>query len=98
MMRLTQHLARLVGAFGWIVFASGTPLAAQGVGAALVTRYVAAFNAHDINALADIIAPGYVQHNGRTGQGLAGLQAAMKGYFETFPDMRMQLDDLIADG
>jgi predicted ester cyclase len=97
-------IGRLVGAFAFalfcIVFASGRPLSAQGTGAGalLVARYVAAFNAHDVNALADVIAEKYVQHNGRTGQGLAGLQAAVKGYFETFPDMHMQLDDLIADG
>jgi len=100
MMRLVQDLARLVCALGCIVMATGAPLTAQGtgVGASLVGRYVAAFNAHDLNALTEVIAQEYVQHNGRTGQGLAGLQAAMKGYFDTFPDMHMQLDDLIADG
>ena len=100
MMRLVQDLAWLVVALGCIVLASGAPLTAQGtgVGASLVGRYVTTFNAHDLDALAEVIAQGYVQHNGRTGQGLAGLQAAMKGYFDTFPDLHMQLDDLITDG
>jgi predicted ester cyclase len=64
-------------------------------GAALVDRYVAAFNNHDANALAEVIAEKYVQHNGRAGQGLAGTQATVRGYFETFPDMHMQLEDTI---
>jgi predicted ester cyclase len=57
--------------------------------AVLVARYVAAFNAHDAEGFRDIVAANYVQHNGRTGQGLAGLQAALRTYFQTFPDFRM---------
>jgi predicted ester cyclase len=68
------------------------------VGAALVDRYVAAFNNHDASALTDVIAEKYLQHNGRAGQGLAGTQATVKEYFETFPDMHMQLEDLIMSG
>jgi len=68
------------------------------VAAALVDRYVAAFNNHDANALAGVIAENYLQHNGRAGQGLAGTQATVRSYFETFPDMHMQLEDLIVSG
>jgi predicted ester cyclase len=67
-------------------------------GAALVERYVAAFNAHDADAFRDVIAENYVQHNGRAGQGLAGTQATFRGYFQTFPDMHLQVDDLIVSG
>jgi predicted ester cyclase len=67
-------------------------------GVALVDRYVAAFNAHDADAFRDVIASNYIQHNGRAGQGLAGTQATLRGYFETFPDMHLQVDDLIMDG
>jgi hypothetical protein len=42
--------------------------------------------------------PDYVQHNGRAGQGLLGTQATFRGYFQTFPDMHLEVDDLIADG
>jgi predicted ester cyclase len=72
--------------------------AAPNPGAALVDRYVAAFNSHDINAFRDVIADNYAQHNGRAGQGLAGTQATIRGYFETFPDMHTQLDDVIVGG
>jgi predicted ester cyclase len=77
-----------------------TPLHAQdtSIGRTLVERYVAAFNNHDVSALADVIAEKYLQHNGRAGQGLAGTQATIKSYFETFPDMHMQLEDTIISG
>jgi predicted ester cyclase len=70
----------------------------QRPGAALVERYVAAFNAHDADAFRDVIADNYVQHNGRAGQGLLGTQATFRGYFQTFPDMHVQIEDLIMDG
>jgi predicted ester cyclase len=66
--------------------------------AALLDRYIAAFNAHDVDAFAGFVAPGYVQHNGRAGQGLAGLQAVLRGYFQTFPDFHMAVDDRIFGG
>jgi hypothetical protein len=46
--------------------------------AALGERYVAAFNAHDAEAFGEIVAANYIQHNRRTGPGLAGLQAALR--------------------
>ncbi len=81
-------------ALGALALAASCTLAsAQGAGhsqqpgAALVERYVLAFNAHDADAFRDVIANDYVQHNGRAGQGLAGTQATLRGYFQTFPDM-----------
>jgi predicted ester cyclase len=66
--------------------------------AALLKRYVAAFNAHDAAGFKDIVAENYIQHNGRAGQGLAGLQAAASQYFQTFPDFHMQLEDSVMNG
>ncbi len=66
--------------------------------AALLERYVAAFNAHDVDAFRSTIAEGYIQHNGRAGQGLAGLQAAVRQYFQTFPDFHMTLEDSVLSG
>ena len=92
-------------ALGAVAFAASCALAlAEGTGPgqqqgpALVERYVAAFNAHDADAFREVIADNYVQHNGRAGQGLAGTQATLRGYFATFPDMHAQVDDLIIDG
>lgn len=63
--------------------------------AALLDRYIAAFNAHDPGALKAVVATDYVQHNGRAGQGLAGLQATVTGYFQTFPDFHLTLEDSV---
>jgi predicted ester cyclase len=86
--------------FAGLALAGLQPLRAENAstGAALVDRYVAALNNHDVKAFADVIADKYVQHNGRAGQGLAGTQATFKSYFETFPDMHMQVEDIIVGG
>jgi predicted ester cyclase len=67
----------------------------QTANAALLDKYVAAFNAHDAAPFKDVIAENYVQHNGRAGQGLAGLQATARLYFQTFPDFHMALEDSV---
>jgi predicted ester cyclase len=99
---LQQHSAAAltVLALAGGAFAGMTALKAQnaGVGTALVDRYVAALNNHDLGAFAEVIADRYVQHNGRAGQGLAGTQATFKSYFETFPDMHVKVEDTIIGG
>jgi predicted ester cyclase len=65
---------------------------------AILDRYVAAFNAHDVGAFRDVIAAAYIQHNGRAQPGMAGTQAALRGYFETFPDFHMEIEDRIFGG
>jgi hypothetical protein len=64
---------------------------------ALLDRYAAAFNAHDLAGFRDVIAENYIQHNGRAGQGLAGLQVTLGGYFQTFPDFHMQVEDRVRE-
>jgi predicted ester cyclase len=66
--------------------------------AALLSKYVAAFNAHDAAALRDVVADQYIQHNGRAGQGVAGLEATVRQYFQTFPDFHMTLVDSVVTG
>jgi predicted ester cyclase len=95
---LAVAVAVVVVASGAIAWFPSSQAQNANPGAALVDRYVAAFNNHDANALADVIAEKYVQHNGRAGQGLAGTQATVRGYFETFPDLHMQLEDTIISG
>jgi len=94
-----EHVTALAALvmIGSVAWAGITPLRAQGAaaGSGLLDRYIAAVNNHDVNGFADVIADQYVQHNGRAGQGLAGTQATFKGYFATFPDMHMQVEDAI---
>ena len=63
--------------------------------AALLDGYAAAFNGHNPDGFAAVVAENYVQHNDRSGPGLAALQSLMRGYFETFPDFHMEIEDRI---
>ena len=67
----------------------------QTANTALLDTYVAAFNAHDPAPFKDVIAEDYLQHNGRAGQGLVGLQATARQYFQIFPDFHMALEDSV---
>lgn len=77
---------------------SGRAADQSAANAALLAKYVAAFNAHDAAPFADVVAGNYIQHNGRAGQGLAGLQATAQQYFRTFPDFHMTLEDSVVTG
>lgn len=63
--------------------------------AALLDRYFAAVDAHDLAALEGVIAANYVQHGAGHGTGRAGMQAAFRRYFQTFPDFHMTLEDSV---
>lgn len=66
--------------------------------AVILDRYVAAFNAHDLDAFATVIADDFVEHNGRGGQGLTGLQATFRSNFQTWPDFHSEVQDRIFAG
>jgi len=85
----------LLASLAVIAFAQSVSAADPAANAALLDKYVAAFNAHDPAPLKNVIAKNYIQHNGRAGQGLAGLQATARLYFQTFPDFHMALEDSV---
>lgn len=92
--------ASLVGIAGSLV-ADLRPIAASdaaSTNAAILDRYVAAFNAHDLDAFATAIAADFVEHNGRGGQGLTGLQATFGSNFRTWPDFHTEVQDRIFSG
>jgi predicted ester cyclase len=62
---------------------------------ALLAKYFADVNAHDVGALTDVIAADYVQHDADQGQGLEGMQAAFRHYFEMFPDFHWTIEDSV---
>jgi steroid delta-isomerase-like uncharacterized protein len=53
---------------------------------------------HDVEGLAAIIADDYIQHNPTVPAGLAGLQDGLRGFLSVFPDLAVELQDLIAEG
>jgi predicted ester cyclase len=63
--------------------------------AALLDKYFAGFNAHDVASLKDVIAENYVQRDAGQGSGLAGMQAACQRYFDMLPDFHLTLEDSV---
>jgi steroid delta-isomerase-like uncharacterized protein len=70
---------------------------------ALVHRYVAAYNRHDLAAMDTILAPTYIDHAQPAGQppqppGPAFKKQIFAIFFQSFPDAQMTIEDLIAEG
>jgi steroid delta-isomerase-like uncharacterized protein len=64
---------------------------------AIAQRFFHALNDKNISAFDDLIAEDYIQHNPLVGQGREALKQFMPMYFAAFPDLRVSLEDLIAD-
>ncbi len=70
----------------------------QAVGNALLDKYVAAVNAHDTSSFAEIHTESYIQHSGRSPNGLPALIENFRGIFGRMPDVRAQVEDRIIAG
>ena len=68
---LLGGLLALLAAIGFVQGASAADQMAANT--ALVDKYFAAVNAHDLPALNDVIAENYLQHGAGQGQGRAGM-------------------------
>ena len=57
-------------------------------------------NKHNVDVLGDYMAEDITDHNPPTGSkpGLEGIKEAMKMFLGAFPDLNLQVDDLIAEG
>ena len=67
---------------------------------ALISRWVAAFNAGDLDVIDEVYEPTYVDHTPRPGQapGPAGVREALLQVRASFPDIQVTIEDLIAEG
>ena len=70
------------------------------VNKALVGRFYDAFNGHDLDALDEIVADAYVDHNPGPGQapGRDGLKQVFMLFQAAFPDLQIVVDNLVAEG
>lgn len=73
-------------------------LSPEAVGSALLDKYVAAVNAHDTSSFADIHAESYIQHSGRSPNGLAAQIENFRGIFSRMPDVQARVEDRIVAG
>ena len=71
---------------------------AEAVGSALLDKYVAAVNAHDTGSFADIHTESYIQHSGRSPNGLAAQIENFRGIFSRMPDVQARVEDRIVAG
>lgn len=67
---------------------------------ALVRRfYEDVFNKKDVDAIDEICAPDFVDHTAMPGQapGRQGLKDGLRMYVKAFPDMRVNIEEIIAE-
>jgi predicted ester cyclase len=67
-------------------------------GSVLLDRYVAAVNAHDTGAFAEIHTESYIQNSGRNPSGLAAQIENFRGIFSRMPDVQARVEDRIIAG
>ena len=71
---------------------------AEAIASALLDKYVAAVNAHDTSTFADIHAENYIQHSGRSPNGLAAQIENFRAIFARMPDVQARVEDRIIQG
>jgi steroid delta-isomerase-like uncharacterized protein len=68
---------------------------------AVIRRWIEAYNERDLEAEADVLAPGYVAHVSAAPGPLEGLEAWRQftaPFTEAFPDLRLTVQDIAAEG
>ncbi len=68
---------------------------------AVIRRWIEAYNERDLEAEADVLAPGFVAHVPAAPGPLEGLEVwrQFSGPFaEAFPDLRLTVEDVVSDG
>jgi steroid delta-isomerase-like uncharacterized protein len=68
---------------------------------AVIRRWIEAYNQRDMQAEADVLAPGYVAHVPGAPGPLEGLEAWRQftaPFTEAFPDLRLTVQDIAAEG
>ena len=92
-------LSGLVVMLGAMLFAQSQPAragcTAEAAASALLDRYVAAVNARDTSRFGDIHAENYIQHSGRSANGLAAQIENFRTIFARMPDVEARVEDRI---
>jgi predicted ester cyclase len=71
---------------------------AETIGSALLDKYVAAVNAHDTSSFPEIHTESYIQHSGRSPNGLAAQVENFRAIFGRMPDVQARVEDRIVAG
>ena len=67
---------------------------------ALFQRFVDGMNAKDTDAIGQLMSADFIDHDLPPGQepGIEGMVAMMRGFFAAFPDLKVTINQLIAEG
>ena len=67
---------------------------------AFFKRFVDGMNAKDVGAIEQLMSPNFVDHDLPPGQapGIEGMREMMRGFFAGFPDLKVKINQLIAEG
>jgi predicted ester cyclase len=71
---------------------------AEAIGSALLDKYVVAVNAHDTSSFSELHTESYIQHSGRSPNGLAAQIENFRGIFGRMPDVQTRVEDRIIAG
>src|SRR5262245_2043381 len=71
---------------------------AEMIGSALLDKYVAAVNAHDTSSFSEIHTESYIQHSGRSPNGLAAQVENFRAIFGRMPDVQARVEDRVVAG
>jgi predicted ester cyclase len=95
-------LLAILGATALLVQASPVLAADACVSEAIVSglldKYVAAVNAHDTSTFDEIHTENYIQHSGRSPNGLAAQVENFRAIFARMPDVQATVEDRIIQG
>jgi steroid delta-isomerase-like uncharacterized protein len=66
----------------------------------LVRRFYDGINAHNINVFDEVCPEGFIDHDAEPnqGKGREGVKAMFRQFFEAFPDMKMEVLAMVAEG
>ena len=71
---------------------------AEAAASALLDKYVAAVNARDTSSFGDIHTENYIQHSGRSPNGLAAQIENFRAIFARMPDVQVRVEDRVIQG
>jgi predicted ester cyclase len=98
---MTSPGVLVLALLGATLFAQSRPAGAaenclpEAVASALLDRYVAAVNARDTSSFGDIHTENYIQHSGRSPNGLAAQVENFRTIFARMPDVQARVEDRI---
>jgi steroid delta-isomerase-like uncharacterized protein len=85
----------------WVKWSERSAAVLEEENKAVIRRWIEAFNERNLEAEADLLAPGYVAHVPAAPGPLEGLEAWRQftgPFVEAFPDLRLTVEDIMAEG